>query len=134
MVVYLFGSAIPSFNEPQWDMVVDFAEELPLPAFAFIVWQYDAKGRRNSLNYTSNSGVTMKARISDGTNMYDYPAESLSFIDFTDGGTSYRAYIAGNSHVNLNLTRPIDAAMSFTLNTTCTLFSGVQACLHRMRP
>lgn len=133
VVVYLFGSAIPSYNEPQWDMVVDFAEELPLPAFAFIVWQYDAQGRRNSLNYTINSGATMKARISDGVTTHDYPAESLSFLDFTDNGASFRAYIAGNSHLNLNLTRPIDAAMGFTFNTTCTFLLSIQAYPSRIK-
>lgn len=129
VVVYLYTSAIPDYNDINWEMTVNFTNTLPIPSFAFII-QHTGAGFQNSFNYTSSGDIPdFSATLYRGANLVNYPRSSLTEIPlsdfFTVDGESFwlnrTAFVANSSAIpsTNNTGAPTGTNLVVTLNGTC---------------
>ena len=124
VICYLLLSAIPAYNTPIWESGVEFLDQVPVPAIAFVVQHTDRSGRELPINYTLIDGIS---------------ATSVTYTEFdvqsttdTPGGVyyetiqqhqygSFTAIVANNSALSSEVASPMGTGISVTVFLTCRI-------------
>ena len=126
---YLYSSAIPTYNTPIWEAGVDFRQDLPVPAFAFLITRFSVGAAPNVYVRGDRglpNGTPLEAVFDSAGDEEQYPPGSVQVINKAGNGT-FTAYYANPSNLSSTFAKTsqfssLSDAIEMDLDLYCTHF------------
>lgn len=121
-ICYLLLSAIPTYNTPIWESSVEFLEQVPVPAIAFVLQHTDGSGRVLPINYTFIEGMSAHSVTYTGFDVQsttDTPGGVYQELIEQQRYGSLTAIVANNSALSSEFSSPMGTGIVVTVYLTC---------------
>lgn len=126
-ICYLLLSAIPTYNTPIWESSVEFLDQVPVPAIAFVLQHTDGSGRPLPINYTFIDGMSATSVTYTGFDVQsttDTPGGVYQELIEQHQYGSFTAIVANNSALSSESSSPMGTGIAVTVYLTCESLSS----------